>query len=286
MTKSISTLTSDINNLFAEKREKFGGMEEVVAGFRNFMSNTFEKGDEDPLKRPGLRFSNIGVPCERDLWYRINKPNSGEKFEAATLFKFALGHLLELLVISLAKESGHTVTGEGNSFEVRGIKGHRDCVIDGMTVDVKTASSFSFAKFKKGLTPENDAFGYLKQLRGYVHAAKDDPLVTYKRKGAFLVIDKQHGHMHLDIHEFAQHELDDVPYDIERKKAIVDDKLLPRRGFSDKEDGKSGNRMLDTNCSYCAFKHECWPRLRTFMYSGRPRFLTNVAKVPNVPEKG
>jgi len=34
----------------------------------------------------------------------------------------------------------------------------------------------------------------------------------------------------------------------------------------------------------CDFKYTCWPDVRTFLYSGKPRFLTKVVREPKVPE--
>ena len=55
-------------------------------------------------------------------------------------------------------------------------------------------------------------------------------------------------------------------------------------------DGSSGNRKLDVGCSYCAYKVDCWKDsnngtgLRKFIYANGPRYLTQVAKKPDVPE--
>lgn len=234
---------------------------------------------------PRLRLSSVGVPCERKLWYSLHKQGKGEPHSSSTLFKFFFGDLIESVVLGLAKEAGHDVQGEQSELVLNGIKGRRDCVIDGITVDVKSASSNSWKKFKDGITPETDPFGYLTQLGAYVAAAKDDPLVTEKNKGAFLAVDKQHGHIILDVHEFPEEKLEGVKDLLEKRKALVTQKVEPKRGFDPVPDGKSGNMKLGTNCSYCDFRDLCHPNLRTFIYSNGPRYLTNVAKLPNVYEK-
>ncbi len=71
---------------------------------------------------------------------------------------------------------------------------------------------------------------------------------------------------------------------IAHKKAIVELPEPPNRGFMAEPDGKSGNMQLCMECRYCEYKHTCWPGLRTFLYSGGPRFLTKVVKEPDVPE--
>ena len=50
--------------------------------------------------------------------------------------------------------------------------------------------------------------------------------------------------------------------------------------FEDEEDGKSGNRKLGMNCSYCAFKHTCWPGVQTIPYAQGPRYLTKIVRPP------
>lgn len=283
--KTLDTLVQDIQELLVVGKDSLEHIQSVEEQFSNALNRRLIKSnDEHILDRGGLRVSNIGVPCERQLWYKVNTPDNGEALTATTLFKFFYGDIIELVVLGLAKEAGHSVTGEQEQVEILGIKGHRDAVIDGVTVDVKSASTMSFKKFNSGLQSRDDSFGYLSQLKAYVYAGRNDPKVVYKNKGAFLVVDKQHGNICLDVHTFTDDELDMVPYEISKKKEVVANALVPKRGFKDEEDGKSGNRKLGTNCSYCEFKHQCYPNLRTFLYSSGPRFLTKVARVPDVHE--
>ena len=79
-------------------------------------------------------------------------------------------------------------------------------------------------------------------------------------------------------------ELEGKEAEVDKTKKIVTSTTKPERGFSDVPDGKSGNLKLGVGCSYCAYKHHCWPDLRTFIYSTGPRFLTRVTRLPNVPE--
>jgi hypothetical protein len=46
----------------------------------------------------------------------------------------------------------------------------------------------------------------------------------------------------------------------------------------------SKNMKLATSCSYCAYKKQCFPKLRTFLYSDGPAYLTHVVDVPRVME--
>jgi hypothetical protein len=226
--------------------------------------------------------SNIGKACEKQLWYEINQPELGEKLRPETYMKFMIGHLLEEVVLFLAELSGHEVTGRQDTQEIEGIKGHRDAVIDGVIVDVKSASSYSFKKFKDGTLSQNDPFGYVAQLQSYLHSSQTDDKVTDKRQAGFLVVDKTLGHITLDLH--AKDESTDWSETYRAKKETIASTEIPERGFKDEPFGASGNLKLGVNCSYCPFKKSCWPGLRSFLYSYGPVHLTEVNREPAVPE--
>lgn len=228
-----------------------------------------------------LRMSMIGQPCNRKLYYEINNPEEKEPFKGPQFMKFLTGHLLEEVVLWLAEKSGHTVVGRQDEMEIAGVKGHRDAVIDGMTTDAKSASTYSFQKFKEHRLGEDDPFGYMTQLNSYVEAGKDDPLVTIKDEGAFLVIDKTLGNICLDRYKKSSFPVEKL---YEYKKDMVNRPEPPSRGFEPIPEGKSGNMKLGVNCSYCDFRKKCYPGLRTFLYAKSPVFLTTVKKEPNVPE--
>lgn len=276
--KDINTLVEDIYGVFdkevvitEDQAEEFG------RSVATMMTNRIN----EERAHSALRLSAIGETCNRRLWYRANAPELAEPLKPYTRLKFLFGDLTELLLLFLAKISGHSVEGEQDTLDIAGIKGHRDAVVDGRTVDVKSASTFGFKKFKNNGLREDDPFGYLRQIGGYQYAAKDDPLVTEKDVVSFLAMDKQHGHLVLDTYP-----VDNIDYNelVQEKIEVVSSNLVPKRGFSDEPEGKSGNRKLGTKCSYCEFKEACWPKLRTFAYSTGPVFLTHVEREPKVRE--
>ena len=288
MTKTLSTIVEDIYAVITDK----GGWDETVNEyFLTHIGETMMSRLASPDQPRGtLRMSSIGQPCARRLWYSVNMdPTTGEPLRSATHLLFLYGDILEDLILALAVAAGHSVEGRQDELEVLGVKGHRDAVIDGVTIDVKSASPFSFKKFKGGLTDADDGFGYLGQLPGYVHAAKDDPLVTDKDTGAFLVINKVNGELCLDVHDFKKDGRLDEIEDLYASRIESSGKPTPpSRGFSPQPDGKSGNEKLGFNCSYCEYKKTCHPGLRTFLYAGpngaAPRFLTTVVNEPKVME--
>lgn len=232
-------------------------------------------------QRPSLRLSQMGPRCPRALWHSIHTPELAEPLPPWATIKYSYGHILEALVLTLAKAAGHEVTGEQDELLVDGIKGHRDCVLDGCVVDVKSASSFSWNKFKDGSIARDDAFGYLDQLDGYLVGSMDDPLVRVKDKAYLLAIDKTLGK--LCIYEHTIREAS-IRSRIVEAKHTVEQKSPPPCTCRTIPDGKSGNIKLDTKASYSSYKHCCFPSLRTFLYASGPAYLTEVKRVPDVPE--
>lgn len=224
-------------------------------------------------KETTLRLSNLSKPCIRQLWYSINTPELGEKLTGATRIKFLVGDIYEEVILFLAQLAGHSVTRQQETVDVNGVVGHIDGFIDDELVDVKSASPYSFDKFKNGLRPEDDSFGYLGQLGSY-------GVGTGRKRGHFLVANKVLGTLHVDSHDLDQ----EVDYEkrTNEVRAALASNTPPEKGFTDEPEGKSGNRKLCVNCSYCSFKGTCWPGLKTAAYSRGPVFLTKVVRQPKV----
>lgn len=284
MSKSINTLVKDIY----EELENRGGWDAAVTEYfldlmRDFAKKRREQQEEDDRHERGtLRLSALGTPCRRKLWYQINTPDDREPLKGHTLLKFNYGDIIEALVLSLAKAAGHKVEGEQDELYVNGIKGHRDAVIDGVTVDVKSTSTYGYKKFESGGLRDDDPFGYISQLSSYVYAGRDNEVESHPSLGAFLAIDKQNGHLCMDMYDFGP-ELDAKEQEVEALKTMVDLPEPPPRDFTDEPDGKSGNMKLPMQCGYCDYKTKCWD-YRTYFYSTGPRYLTRVVKEPKVSE--
>lgn len=284
--KKIETLVDDIYAFVDGDLQSFVGenLDEFKEDVGEQFARRFLRDNQHEVRNP-LRMSALGTACFRKLWYQWHHPTEALGLNPSTRLKFFFGDVIESILLRLAEDAGHLVQGKQDELVLYGVKGHRDAVIDGVTVDCKSASSRSFDKFKKGLTPEEDGFGYLKQLESYVAASlvANDPLVLDFNRGAFLVFDKQHGHICLDIHNFSVN-LDNIHNYIDGLKWTVESLEIPPRHYQDEPDGKSGNRKLGTACSYCDFKEVCWPGLRTSIYSNGPRYLTQVVRTPDVYE--
>jgi len=281
---SIETLVQDIYDLFTGGKIELNGKH--LDNFTDAVSDIMKVQFEEE-RGPGnyLRMSNIGKP-DRQLWYDINWEGETEKFTGPNLIKFMYGHLIEQFVIFLAEQAGHKVEYKQREVDVLGIKGHIDCMIDGVVVDVKSASSMQFPKFEKGLLlePGNDAFGYVAQLSGYRHAISPDS------PAAFLAVDKTLGKLALLMVPNEHLDRYNVENRIVHAKDMVTWKEPPKRCYEPKEEGKSGNLILPVGCAYCKHKAHCWSDanggrgLRVYGYSSGPKFFVKVVKEPRVDE--
>ena len=281
--KQIETLVKDIYDLFSlnpikmdEKEvdkhiDTFGEMLKVH--IKAFMY-------EEPRTRGNLRLSAIGKP-DRQLWYDVNSKKSIEDISSSTRIKFLYGYILEELLLLCASIAGHKVTDQQKEVTVEGVKGHQDSMIDDVLVDCKSASSYSFKKFKQNTLLEDDPFGYIAQISAYAEA-------NQVNKAAFLVIDKSTGKICLTpIHQM---EMINAKERVKHLKGMVSNDRVPDRCYAPLADGESGNLKLAIGCIYCSHKRECWKDtnngkgLRAFRYSRGLSYLTTVVKEPKVEE--
>lgn len=281
---NIDTLVSDIYDLFTGDRFKI--TDEYLTKFGDEITQLVSRRFSEERGDATLRLSNIGKP-DRQVWYDLNWKGDVEEMQANAYIKFMYGDIIEHMVLLFAREAGHVVEMEQVELELEGIKGHPDAVIDGVVVDVKSASPYSFEKFRSGalLEPGNDPFGYLHQLAGYAEAI--DPSAD----GAFLVVEKVLGKLTLlkVPNEILKQYM--VRERINHIKDVVAQAEPPPRCYEPKPDGKSGNFVLPVGCSFCKHKFHCWSDanggegLRTFAYSNGPKFFTHIERVPRVIEE-
>lgn len=276
--KTIDTLLYDVYRLLEKKDGWFTN--DLAASFAQDTAKRVQRslGPDGPAS---LRLSKLGPVCPKALWSSIHTPDLAEPLPAPAIFKYSYGHVIESLAITLAKAAGHEVTGEQDALEVDGIVGHRDCVIDGHVVDVKSCSSRVFQKINSKALAVDDGFGYLCQLDAYLVGCVDDPLVRHKDVGYIWAIDKTLGKMVLYKHEKRE---DFIRERIRSHKRISSLPVSPECECGTRPYGVSGNMELDVRASYSAYKFTCFPHLRTFLYSDGPKFLTKVVRTPDVTE--
>lgn len=270
--KSIHTLVPDIQELLKTDGWFTDELAQHLSKLLQFQLNRRE-GD-----KVGLTISRLGTHCPKALWHSVHTPELAQPLRPNVKLIFKYGNIIEELAICLAKAAGHTVEGEQDEVSAGGVTGHWDAIVDGCVVDFKSANSFGIQKFKKGTLAQEDLFGYLEQLDGYLYAGLSDPRVRVKDRGYFLAIDKELGHMVLYEHKFRQ---DHILGRIKSCQTIVALPEPPRCQCGTKPYGASGNIELDTRASYSPFKHVCFPDLRTFLYAGeKPVYLSRVVRLP------
>lgn len=232
---------------------------------------------------PSLRLSGMGSRCPCALWHSIHTPGEAEALPPWAHNKFSLGHFQEVYGIILCKAAGHEVVGEQHECELDGIKGHLDAIVDGCVLDFKSCSGRQYLKYKTrtvGLEGV-DTFGFLSQLDGYVSASCNNDLVTVKDKGYIFALHKELGHVCLYEHNVRT---SSIKQRIAEYKSVVARDTPPDCTCETTSFGSSGNIALGTRASYEAFKWCCWPKLRCFLYSDGPAYLTKVVRKPDVPE--
>jgi len=279
MNKSIHTLIPDVYELLQRKDNWFTN--ELAEEFSKQVALRLQDHLGIPDKSPKLRLSKMGEVCPCALWHSIHSPDEAEKLPPWAVFKLAYGHIIEALALTLAKAAGHTVEGEQDAVELDGIQGHRDAIIDGALVDVKSGTTFGIKRLKDRSIASNDPFSYLVQLDGYLSASREDHLLVLKDKAYLWGIDKTLGHMALYEHK---HRDFLVRERVKKSKDIVGLAYPPACECGTEPFGKSGNIGLDTRASYSMYKHCCFPKLRTFLYADGPVYLTKVVRKPDVTE--
>ena len=222
-----------------------------------------------------LRMSNLGRPyCQ--LWFDKNKPASASTPSSNFVINMMIGDVLEavfkgLLTASGIKyDNGTKVTMKLNNGVL--IDGTPDLIMNGRVDDVKSASPWSYEnKFKDfDSLNENDSFGYVAQLAGYARAADVEVggwWVINKGNGSFKYVD---AHNRINV-ENQVHKFTALTEELKQNRF--------RRVYSDIEETyrkkPSGNRKLLRECSWCSYKHSCWPNLQE-----RPSLVSRAAILP------
>ena len=272
--KTIEPLSSgEPIDISEEQIDAFGeSMKEVMRSWAN------------PTKRDStfsIRMSNVGKH-PRKLWFDSKSKDERSPINVPTQIKFLYGHMLEELVKLFVVVSGHDLTGQQKEVVVDSVVGHIDCIIDEEVVDIKTASSFAFNKFKYGTLRDDDAFGYLGQLAGYEESEGTN-------NGGLLVINKESG----ELCFYRPEDLDkpNIRNKIKNIRTALKKPTPPvDYCFKPVLDGIKGNEKINKNCGWCEHKFKCFKNsnegkgLRVFQYAKGYTFLTKVAVEPKVQE--
>lgn len=263
-----------------EQREAI--LDNFAANCRSIMDEAMTKTKRDNRK---LRLSKVGY-SDRKIWMDYNFPDASEQaLTASDYTKFLYGHLTEEMMLALVKLTGNEVTDEQKTVQVAGVTGHMDCKINGVIVDVKSASPHGFRKFEKGTLYKDDPFGYIGQNKAYAHAEGD---TVY----GWLAFNKVNGDIaYLEYDESLEGTpyKDAVSYNAEDRvnhiKKLVGSPLPPKDLCEEPiPDGSAGNYALSQACTFCPHKFQCYEGLRSFSYAQGTKYLTTVIKEPRVAE--
>lgn len=279
--KQLANLPHDIDVLFYEKK---GVDEQNLQVFLKQLGDLLrDRLTKKEDTRETIRMSKLGIPNLK-LWYEHNEPQEHTLESSKNSLKFIYGDIIEQLIVFLAKEAGHTVEEEQQEVEIDGIKGHKDGKIDGVTIDVKSASRFAFPKFSKGtLLRGDDPFGYRAQLSAYMDADSNE-------SGAFIGVNKESG----EIAILPLEKIDTINprQRIKEIRAVLASPVPPTEKCYQPvpQTNTSNNLKLHKNCEYCPFKFKCWKDandgvgLRVFDYAGGLLYLTHIDSLPRVTE--
>ena len=273
----INTVVKDVNKIFSQigAGKPVELPEKKVDILLSNLKEALSQWSTPREKSVGLRMSNVGRP-NRQLWYDIKSNKNQEDFSPAVIFRFLYGHVVEELLLFFVDLAGHKVEHQQAEVNVLGLKGHVDCLIDDVVIDVKSASDFSFRKFKDGKLSQDDPFGYLAQLAAYEHGFG-------KSGGGFLVANKSSGEICLYIPD--ELEVPNIESRLETVRTELKEDVPPReRCYPIIAKGKSGNMGLHNSCKWCRHKFQCNPDLRVFKYSNTLEYLTEVEVLPSVEE--
>lgn len=232
-------------------------IDEAVEDFREALLKQFRRKKE-PFR---LRMSNIGrAPCQLQMEKSGKTP---ERRPPNHILRMMIGDAVEVYVTAMLKLAKANITGGKDvvSFDIAGttIKGESDIDIDGAVYDVKSASPWAFKnKWEKGYEAlrKSDDFGYIGQLYGYSKGQDKD-------MGGWIVADKSSGEVLFVEATPTPSEAAQIQENLEKTIKVVSSDAPFERCFEPEEEyfyrKPTGNKRLPMNCSFCDFKHHCWP---------------------------
>jgi len=226
-------------------------LDEVAQNSRFAFKRQFMEADQNDKGK--IRLSSAGR-CARQVAYAYHGfEKKGKEIDARAKLVFWTGDLIELTVVNLAKLAGCVLLHTGQdqltvSLPVNGTFaiGHPDGIFleDGKNylLEVKSMSSFSYAKFEKGEIDE----GYISQINAYMSALNLDAC-------AFIGLNKDNGMMHELIVRKSQKEVEKLTKNLTAVAHSTPEKLPPPP--AELEANEKG--VFPWNCLYCAFWVHC-----------------------------
>ena len=248
--------------------------DQVAQDVKAALEKQFSGPSRDEFK---LRMSNIGRPkCQ--LWFEKNDSEDKTPLPPHFLMNMIIGDIVEAVFKGLLRAAGISFTdNEKVTLKLEDgteINGEFDMVLDDAVDDVKSASPWSYQnKFASSAAlADGDSFGYIAQLVGYSRAAG-------KRMGGWWVVNNAKGEFKYvpaeDIDEAT------VLSEIQDTVSYINNDEPFQRCFEPVSETHyrkpTGNKKLGVGCSFCSYKHKCWPSLVT-----KPAVLSTAKNPPMV----
>tara|TARA_X000000950_G_C13613500_1_gene536329 strand:- start:3 stop:737 length:735 start_codon:yes stop_codon:yes gene_type:complete len=209
--------------------------------------------------------SNIGRPA-----CQLHMQAKGAEPEPKTYdfkMRMIMGDVMEAALMALIEAAGIEIKSKHGkvSYDANGtiIKGEYDIELDDGIYDIKTASPFAFEhKFNADNAfdkiKSNDSFGYVAQGIGYGMGAG-------KPFKGWIALNKSTGEITFADAKYDENEKEEINDKIQKSILATDLSKPFSREFSDVPEvfykKETGNRTLGIECSWCDYKHECWPNL-------------------------
>ena len=205
-----------------------------------------------------LSASQIGFPCDRNLWYAANgyKPEVDRKAQRI----FAVGHALESLVVQFMREDGFLVFHNNKThadpadfnIHLKGgtITGRYDILFQrpgeaGLILgDIKTMNRQSYAFWRRKGTAEKYP-QYVKQLTVYYKGLKGIESVSSQLNGKLAVVGfcKDDSRYAIDYFEYSEDTWNEIKERCERIFAS--------------ENPIDPGKIPHWACNYCGYRHIC-----------------------------
>lgn len=259
------------NFLKAASRGEVTLSPEVLLEFKEDCGKALEKQfNRNP--QWSIRMSGLGKPLCQQI---CGRDGIEEEMSYNAILRFLIGDLVEAALMAILRGAGISILDSQTrcELEIGGetVRGTLDIILDdpvgGKAVwDIKSASPFSYSqKFGRGYDgiKEDDPFGYIAQ--GYLYAA-----ASQLPFGGWIVVDKSSGEVQFveapqDQEEDFQNSLSKASATIEALMSNFKYKKPPMEPEDEtyRKDGQTvatGNKLLNKNCTFCGYRHHCWPK--------------------------
>lgn len=236
----------------------------LIKEFKEACGKALEKQFSRTPREYRLRLSGLGKPlCQQ----QSEQLGIEQAFSYNAILRFLLGDLVEASLVAVIKAAGINVENEQKpttiTLDDTEINGTLDITIDGKVYDIKSASPYAFQHkfgefggYKK--VKEDDPFGYI--VQGFAYAEGED-----KPFGGWIVVDKSSGEVSVcDAPDIQQQEkkeaLESATTNVHKLKKTkrVEKQFKPTDEIMAGE--PTGNKLLPKECSFCGYRHNCWPK--------------------------